>query len=232
MNVFYFADAYSMRTLYFLILCTILFSAFTSVNATEIDFEGQAIGKISDGWISGVTGKGWVTDLFGRGDSRWTVERDASAPSPDQILEQSAEGKFLWSVVKDSSVANGYVQTKFKAISGKEDQAAGLIWRWKNGDNYYITRANALENNISMYYMEDGSRHTLKYVDASKDNPVTANIWHTLRIEFQEEKFEVLFNGEKIMEIKDEHIRGKGAVGLWTKADSVIRFDDFSYDTQ
>lgn len=221
-----------MRNQYFSILSAILIGTFISVNANEINFEGQPLGEIPNGWISGVTGKGWVTNVFGRGDSRWTVVQDSSAPSPDQVLEQSAEGKFLWSVVKDSSVENGYVQTRFKAISGKEDQAAGLIWRWKDGDNYYVTRANALENNISIYYMEGGSRHTMKYVDATEDNPVTANQWHSLRVEFTGENIVVLFNGKKIIELKDKHIKGRGAVGLWTKADSVTRFDDFSYVTQ
>ena len=69
---------------------------------------------------------------------------------------------------------------KFKPLAGKQDQAGGVVWRWKDGDNYYVARANALENNVSLYYTENGRRITLKYVDA----PVPANVWHTLRVEF------------------------------------------------
>ena len=74
------------------------------------------------------------------------------------------------------------VEVKFKPISGKEDQAGGIAWRWKDGDNYYVARANALENNVSLYYTAGGRRNTIKYVDA----PVAKNQWHTLRVEFAE----------------------------------------------
>jgi len=209
-----------MRSLIKLTLCLILVSAFKPAFSATVDFDGQELGKIPKGWISGVTGKG---------QSKWTIETDSTAPSPTKVLKQSAEGKFPWCVVKNSSFTDGFVEVQFKAISGEEDQAAGLIWRWKDGDNYYITRANALENNISVYYMKNGRRHTLKYVNASKDNPVSLNKWHTLRVGFVGINFKVLLNGEQVIDIEDEHIRGAGSVGLWTKADSVTSFDDFSY---
>ncbi|MEO7729063.1 MAG: family 16 glycoside hydrolase, partial [Burkholderiales bacterium] len=120
---------------------------------------------------------------------------------------------------------DGYVEVKFKSLAGREDQAGGLIWRFKNGDNYYVARANALENNVSLYYTEGGSRKTIKYVDA----PVPRNTWHTLRVEFAGSAIKVMLNGKTYIETKDTHIAGAGAVGAWTKADSVTAFDDFSY---
>jgi len=149
-----------------------------------------------------------------------------------KVLQQSAEGRYPWCVVKNTSLKDGFVETKFKALKGDEDQAAGLIWRWKDGDNYYITRANALENNISLYYMKNGKRCTLKYVGATKDNPVTLNKWHSLRVEFHGKHFKVSLNNKKVIDIKDEHLTGPGSVGLWTKADSVTHFDDFAYDAK
>jgi hypothetical protein len=104
-------------------------------------------------------------------------------------------------------------------------QAGGVVWRWKDGDNYYVARANALENNVSLYYTERGRRNTLKYVDA----PVPPRIWHTLRVEFSNRRITVSLNGKTYIELNDDHIGGPGAVGLWTKADSVTAFDDFSY---
>ena len=125
----------------------------------------------------------------------------------------------------DVQLTDGYVEVKFKPVSGREDQAGGLVWRWKDGDNYYVARANALENNVSLYYTQNGRRNTLKYVDA----PVPRNAWHTLRVEFSAKKIRVILDGKPYIEMEDDHIAGAGAVGVWTKADSVTLFDDFSY---
>ena len=114
---------------------------------------------------------------------------------------------------------------KFKSEKGKEDQAGGVVWRWKSGDNYYVARGNALENNVSLYYTASGSRNTIKYVDA----PVPPNVWHTLAVEFAGRRIKVLLDGKPYIEQEDDHIAGAGAVGVWTKADSVTAFDDFSY---
>jgi hypothetical protein len=119
----------------------------------------------------------------------------------------------------------GFVEVKFKALAGREDQAGGVVWRWKDANNYYVARANALENNVSLYYTEKGVRKTLKYVDA----PVAGNQWHALRVEFRGTKIRVLLDGTAYIAAEDSHIAGAGAVGVWTKADSVTVFDDFAY---
>ena len=106
---------------------------------------------------------------------------------------------------------------KFKALSGREDQAGGVVWRWKDGDNYYVARANALENNVSLYYTTGGRPITIKYVDA----PVPGNVCHTLRVEFAGKRIKVALDGKTYIDLEDTHITGGGAVGLWTKADSV-----------
>jgi len=90
------------------------------------------------------------------------------------------------------SLENGYVEVKFKPLSGKEDQAGGVVWRWKDGDNYYVARANALENNVSLYYTANGRRNTIKYVDA----PVPGSTWHTLRVEFWDKRIRVVLDGK------------------------------------
>ena len=95
----------------------------------------------------------------------------------------------------------------------------------KNGDTYYVARANALENNVSLYYTANGRRNTIKYVKA----PVARDTWHTLRVEFDGSLIKVSLNGKTYIEEKDTHIAGGGAVGLWTKADSNTAFDDFAY---
>jgi hypothetical protein len=166
--------------------------------------------------------------VTGKGAPRWAVKADATAPSAPNVLEQSGSGTFPWCVRKSVSFADGFVETRFKPVSGKEDQAGGVVWRWKDGDNYYVARANALEDNVSLYYTENGSRKTLKYVDA----PVKRGEWHLLRVEFLARRIRVILDGVARIEMDDNHIEGPGAVGLWTKADSVTLFDDFAYGTK
>ncbi len=181
------------------------------------NFDGVPAGSAPPDWTCGVTG---------RGSPVWMVETDASAPSRPNVLKQSGAGAFPWCVKKDVSIADGYVEVKFKALAGAEDQAAGLVWRWKNGDNYYVARANALEDNVSLYYVQSGRRMTIKYVDA----PVERRQWHVLRAEFSGKEIKVLLDGKRYIELRDDHVSGSGSVGVWTKADSMTAFYDFSFD--
>jgi hypothetical protein len=187
-----------------------------AAQVASIGFDDGQPGAMPAGWIAGVTG---------RGAARWTVEADPGAPSAPNVLRQSGIGDFPWCVRQGTSIADGFVEVKFKSIEGREDQAGGVVWRWKDGDNYYVARANALEDNVSLYYTEGGRRKTIKYVDA----PVAGNTWHVLRAEFDGTGIRVLLDGTAYIELDDAHIAGPGAVGVWTKADSVTAFDDFSF---
>jgi hypothetical protein len=199
-------------------IASLLMVASLPVVAETITFDRDAVGSLPSGWTAGVTG---------RGAPKWTIEADPTAPSAPNVLKQSGAGTFPWCVKEGTALTDGVVEVKFKPISGKEDQAGGLVWRWKDGDNYYIARANALENNVSLYYTQNGRRNTIKYVDA----PVAKNQWHTLRVEFIGKRIRVALDGKRYIELDDERIDGPGAVGVWTKADSVTAFDDFSYET-
>jgi hypothetical protein len=117
------------------------------------------------------------------------------------------------------------VEVKFKPISGNEDQAAGLVWRWQDGDNYYIARANALEDNVTIYHTIKGSRRQFKNANMK----VAPNEWHTLRVDFINNKFKVTLDGKVAIESNDDTFKEAGAVGVWTKADSVTLLDDFNY---
>jgi hypothetical protein len=185
--------------------------AFCAVN-----FDSDPVGHPPAGWNCGITGEG---------QSHWTVEADASAPSAPNVLKQDGRVTFSWCVKSDTDTADGMVEVKFKAIAGKEDQAAGVVWRWKDSNNYYVARANALEQNVSLYYTVGGSRKTIKYVNA----PVAANAWHTLRVRYKGEGIAVELDRKTYIETRDAHILGRGKAGVWTKADSVTVFDDFSY---
>jgi hypothetical protein len=184
--------------------------------AETVNFDRFSPGPLPTEWVCGVTGSG---------GSRWTVEPDAGAPSQPNAVKQSGVGDFPWCALKTVSMSDGYVEVKFKPLSGRRDQAGGVMWRWKDGNDYYVARANALENNVSLYYTANGRRNTIKYVDA----PVPRNVWHTLRVEFSGAAIKVALDGKTYIEVKDTHITGAGAVGMWTKADSVTMFDDFSF---
>jgi hypothetical protein len=173
----------------------------------------------------GALPKGWKAGVTGTGSPKWQVVRDESASSKPNVLMQSGSGDFPWCVKSDVSLVDGFVETRFKPLSGEEDEAGGVVWRWKDGDNYYVARGNALENNVSIYYTEKGTRKTIKYVDA----PVKKNEWNKLRVEFTGKHFRVFLNGKSYIDLEDDHIQGQGAVGVWTKADSVTAFDDFEY---
>ena len=192
-------------------------SALTVVAVSEsINFDSAAVGQAPAGWTATKTGSG---------TEKWTIERDDTAPSKPNVLKQSGKATFAWCAKKDVAIADGFVEVKFKPLQGREDQAGGVIWRWKDGDNYYVARANALENNVSIYHTTRGSRHTIKYVDA----PVARNQWHTLRVEFTGKEAKVILDGKAYIDVQDTHIEGAGAVGVWTKADSVTVFDDFTF---
>ena len=178
-----------------------------------------------DSFKPGVLPAEWACGVTGSGTSRWAVEPAADAPSKPNVLRQSGVGDFPWCALKAASLSDGYVEVRFKALAGRSDQAGGVMWRWKDGNNYYIARANALENNVSLYHTTNGRRNTIKYVDA----PVAKNTWHTLRVDFSGTSIKVALNGKTYIDLKDTHITGAGAVGMWTKADSVTVFDDFVY---
>lgn len=198
-----------------IVIALTVFSA-TAAFAETTNFDSDKPGSLPAGWICGVTG---------RGSARWAVGPDSTAPSAPYVLKQTGTGTFPWCVKERVSIADGFVEVKFKSERGQEDQAGGVVWRWKDGDNYYVARANALENNIALYYTANGRRNTLKYVDA----PVPGNVWHTLRVEFAGQRIKVALNGKLYIEQEDGHISGTGALGVWTKADSVTAFDDFSH---
>jgi hypothetical protein len=188
----------------------------SAVWAETINFDAAEPGKFPTGWQGGATGTG---------KPKWSVETDAAAPSKPNVLKQSGEGTYPWCVKKDVSLKDGFVEVKFKPISGNEDQAGGVIWRWKDGDNYYVARANALEDNVRIYRTVKGKRIQFKDVDMK----VAGNEWHTLRVDFFGNHFKVSFDGKIVFEVDDDTFSAAGAVGVWTKADSVTLFDDFAY---
>jgi hypothetical protein len=158
-----------MNRLNALMLITSLISG--TAFAETINFDDATPGAAPGGWTATKTGEG---------EAKWAIAKDATAPSKPNVLKQSGEATSPVALKDDTSLKDGFVEVKFKAISGEEDQAGGVIWRAKDANNYYIARANALENNVRIYHFVNGKRTQFKGANL----PVTANQWHTLRVKF------------------------------------------------
>lgn len=176
---------------------------------------------------------GWTCTFTGQGEPRWEVVADPTAPSPPRVLRQSGVASFPLALCDAARVRDGFVQVKFKAVSGAQDQAGGVVWRARDRDNYYVCRANALEDNVVLYKTENGQRKALDIVGRAGGygvkTKVVAGQWHTLRVEFAGSRFQVSLNGTALFEVEDATFPAPGRLGLWTKADSVTLFDDFEW---
>jgi hypothetical protein len=182
---------------------------------------------------TGATPEGWTATLTGSGNPKWTVESDKTAPSKSKVVKQSGRATYPLLLKDDASIKDGFIEVKFKAVTGSEDRAAGVVWRAKDAKNYYVARANALEDNFVLYKTVNGTRSPLDIVGRKGGYgvsvPVPANIWHSLRIDFKGARFSASFNGKQLFEVEDSTFTEAGKVGLWTKADSVTLFDEVKY---
>ncbi len=182
---------------------------------------------------TGVAPEGWTATLTGSGDPKWTIESDETAPSKSQVLKQSGRATYPLILKDDSNIKDGFVEMKFKAVAGSQDRAAGIVWRAKDANNYYVTRANALEDNVVLYKTVNGTRSSLDIVGRKGgygvNIPVPSNTWHSLRVDFNGSRFSVSFNGKQVFEVEDSTFTDAGTVGLWTKSDSVTLFDAVAY---
>lgn len=171
---------------------------------------------------------GWTATQTGSGRAQWSVVADDTAPSKPNVLKQSGQAAYPVCLKDGTAIKDGSVEVKFKAISGREDQAAGLVWRAKDANNYYVARANALENNVTIYHTVNGRRTEKKRTSMK----VALNVWHVLRVDFAASHVTVSLNGKNAIEWDDETFKDAGKVGVWTKADSVTLFDDFSFSSK
>jgi hypothetical protein len=195
----------------------------TDMSNHAVSFESTGIGAAPEGWTATLTGSG---------DPKWTVESDRTAPSKLTVLRQSGRATYPLILKNDTNIKDGFVEVKFKAIAGSQDRAAGIVWRAKDANNYYVTRANALEDNVVLYKTVNGVRSALDIVDRKGGYgvtvPVPSNTWHSLRIDFKASRFSVSFNGKQLFDVDDSTFIDAGMVGLWTKADSVTLFDQMT----
>jgi hypothetical protein len=151
----------------------------------------------------------------------WSIVRDDATQALAQTGTDAADDRFPLAIYRRFSGRNVYVSIRFMPVSGKVDRAGGVVLRLTSAGDYYLARANALENNVRFYRVVGGKRQMIAGVDA----PVASGAWHTLGVTARDDRFIVLFNGRELFGATDATLPGRGRVGLWTKADSVSWFE-------
>jgi hypothetical protein len=197
------------------------------------NFDEQPAGRPPAAFRAARTGQGV--------EGSWVVTAAADAPSGPNVVRQTSADDTSYRlpvlVADEATADDGTLSVRFKAISGRVDQAAGLVWRYLDENNYYVVRANALEDNVVLYKVEKGKRSALapKGTPAGTygvDREVPAREWNTLSVRFDGPLFTVSLDGTQLFQVEDRTFTEAGRVGLWTKADSVTEFDDLMLETE
>jgi hypothetical protein len=199
-------------------VCTV--ARAQGAGAQSWDFQSDALNAAPAGFSFGRTGHGR--------EGKWVVVRDTTAPSGDHVLAQLdadvTDYRFPVAVADAPAMKDLRLEVRCKPVSGKTDEACGLVFRFRDPDNYYVARANVLEDNVNLYHVVKGRRRQIK----GWSGKVAANAWHMLAIEARGNRLKVFWEGKPIIEAEDDAFTDAGRVGVWTKADSVTYFDALS----
>src|SRR5215471_12190976 len=183
------------------------------------NFDADKPGEPPAGFEFGRTGQG--------SEGKWVVRAAQDSPSNHVLVQESADRtdyRFPLAVVKEGSYKDVTLSVRARPVSGEVDQGFGMVWRYKDANNYYIARCNADEDNCTIYHTVAGRRVSFQ----NKGVKVAKNTWHTLKVDAAGDHFVVWFDGNKVLDATDETFKDAGRVGLWTKADSVIQFADLT----
>jgi hypothetical protein len=197
-------------------------STRAETGASMIAIDQMTAGSPPAGFSFARTGQG--------GPAQWVVNADTSA-SAGRVIEQTStdrtDYRFPLAIYDAASAANVEVAVRFKAVAGKVDQAAGIALRLRDADNYYVARANALEDNVRFYRVVKGRREQLEGANLK----VTPNEWHSLGLRAEGDRFTVSYDGKALFTATDKTFTEAGKVALWTKSDSITRFAGITITT-
>jgi hypothetical protein len=186
--------------------------------AATFNWEDASVGQLPAGWTATRTGAG--------GGSVWQVAEDPTAPGGAKTLAQVSPAgpnkMYNLCVAEKPRFQNVDMSVAMKAIAGKLDQGGGLVWRYRDANNYYLCRMNPLEANFRLYKVAAGVRTQLGTVDFK----AAAGVWHRLRITQAGKHIACYFNGKKYLDVTDDTFTDAGRIALWTKADAQTRFAD------
>jgi hypothetical protein len=187
---------------------------------TVINFDTAPLGKVPPGWTVAMTNRG--------GAPKWEIRKDQSAPTQPYVLAQVSNdptgNRSPLAILDRMSLRDGDVSVRLKPVAGHEDQGGGLVWRYRDENNYYVARANALEKNVAVYRVVNGRRSQVLAV-AKHEIPI--NAWSILKVSARGNRFQVYVDHRRVLQGQDNTFPSAGGVGLWTASDSVTYFDDF-----
>jgi len=205
----------------FLALTVSLSTLTNAADSLKKDFESDPVAAAPAGFEFARTGGG--------AEGKWIVRIERGADRNHVLVQESADPtdyRFPVAVLKEGACKDVTLSVRARPLSGQVDQGFGLVWRYQDANNYYITRCNADEDNCTIYHTVKGSRRAF----LNQGVKVAKNTWHTLKVEATGNHFVVTYDGKKVLDARDETFKDAGKVGLWTKADSVIEFDDFTVE--
>ena len=204
-----------MKKLLGLVAACSLFAATTTI----VTFDTAPLGQMPPGWSARMTNHGQAP--------RWEIRRDQSAPTPPYVLAQLSNdptgNRSPLAILDDPVLRDGDLSVRIKPVAGHELQG-GLVWRYRDENNYYLARTNAIDKTVAVYKVQNGQR-TLLMPGVKRDIP--SNGWSILKVSARGSRFQIYVDHRRILQGWDSTFLHAGKVGLWTVADAVTYFDDF-----
>lgn len=181
-----------------------------------------------DSYKIGQAPPGWTVEAGPGSAAEWQVRKDQTAPTQPYVLAEVSAGpsetRSPLAILDDPKTRDADVSVRIKPISGREGLAGGVVWRYRDSNNYYLARLNATDKTVSVFKVENGRETPLL---AGVKHPIPANAWSILKVSVRGSRFQVFVDHRRVLEGQDRTFSTAGRVGLWTLAESVIYFDDF-----
>ncbi len=195
------------------------FGIFASASVNVLNFDRDRIGQAPSGWTLRAT--------RGSGTPRWEVLRDHTAPTQPYVLAQTSMepgGGFPLAILNSVDLRDGDVSVRLKPVTGQTSLSGGVVFRYRDPDNYYVASADSLRRDVAVYKVENGVRRPLL---TPVKHEVPPNQWSILKVSVGGNRIQVFLDHRRVLRVSDATFRGPGKVGLWTGGDSVTYFDDF-----
>jgi hypothetical protein len=185
-----------------------------------VDFDTAPLGKMPPGWTAAMTNGGAAP--------KWEIVRDGSAPTQPYVLAQVSNdpsgNRFPLAIFDGLMARDSDISVRMKPVAGHADQAGGLVFRYRDCNNYYLARANAIDGSVALFKVQDGRRTAL---NPGVHHDIPLNAWSILKVSVRGRRFQVYVNHRRILQAFDDTFGSSGKVGLWTVGDSITYFDDF-----
>ena len=217
-----------MRMMCSIVLVAVSAVALSDAQPRRVDFTHDTVDQPPTGFDFGHMGND-------EDPGNWLVEAEGENKYVAHLASGPTGARSPVAVLADVTTTEVDVSVRFRPVSGRVDEAAGLVWRYQDANNYYIVRANALEGNVVVYKIQNGRRTDLPVKGEGdtygKPSRVPSGAWGTLRVFARGSLFEVYHDGRKLYAVEDTTFRQAGRVGVWTNPDAVTNFDDLTVVT-